>query len=108
MSCPSAVSFSHTSSDPDLFSSIINSWATLIKRRPALLEFVVHTLIQWTPAKFEGTSASVVRSVEKSVRILLTHISRYVIACLAELHTFECVSERLKASRIMARSRQRL
>ena len=63
-------------SNPDMLSAILNSWANLVKRRPALVEFVVSSLSQWTPVKFEGQPASVVRSMEKSVRILLTHISR--------------------------------
>ncbi|KAH9935928.1 Symplekin tight junction protein C terminal-domain-containing protein [Epithele typhae] len=66
----------YTSSDPDMITSILNSWSTLVKKRPALVELVVHTLIQWGPGKLEGQSASAVRSVEKGVRIFLTHILR--------------------------------
>ena len=63
-----------------MLSSIMNSWATLVKRRPAYVEYVIQILMSWTPIKFEGSSASVVRSAEKSVRILLTHISRCVLS----------------------------
>ena len=63
-------------SDLDMLSSILNSWANLVKRRPNYVEVVVHTLTQWTPVKFEGSSASVIRSAEKGIRILLVHISR--------------------------------
>ncbi|PCH44216.1 hypothetical protein WOLCODRAFT_138834 [Wolfiporia cocos MD-104 SS10] len=66
----------YTSRNPDMLSAILNSWATLIKSRPALVELVVSTLTQWTPAKLEGLSYSSIKSVEKAVRILLLHISR--------------------------------
>ncbi|TBU30651.1 Symplekin tight junction protein C terminal-domain-containing protein [Dichomitus squalens] len=66
----------YTSNNPDMLSAILNSWANLIKRRPALVELVVSTLVQWTPVKLEGQPASVIRSAEKTIRILLTHISR--------------------------------
>ncbi|KAH9479566.1 Symplekin [Psilocybe cubensis] len=65
-----------SSHDVDLLSALLNSWANLIKQRPATLPLVVTTLRSWTPAALVGLSASSVRSVEKAVRILLTHISR--------------------------------
>ncbi|KAH9888832.1 Symplekin tight junction protein C terminal-domain-containing protein [Cubamyces lactineus] len=64
------------SNNPDVISAIINSWANLVKKRPALVELVVSTLTAWSPARLEGQPYSVIRSTEKSVRILLTHISR--------------------------------
>ena len=67
------------SSNPDMLSAILNSWANLLKRRPALTEWVMQSLTQWTPVKLEGLPASSIRSIEKSVRILLTHISRSVV-----------------------------
>ncbi|KAI0352302.1 hypothetical protein OH77DRAFT_1523357 [Trametes cingulata] len=66
----------YSSNNPDVLSAIINSWANLVKKRPALVEVVVSTLTQWSPARLEGQPYSVIRSVEKSVRILLNHISR--------------------------------
>ncbi|RPD64406.1 hypothetical protein L226DRAFT_506092 [Lentinus tigrinus ALCF2SS1-7] len=66
----------YSSSNPDMLSAILNSWANFVKRRPALTEWVMQSLTQWTPVKLEGLPASVIRSIEKSVRILLTHISR--------------------------------
>ncbi|KAI1796643.1 Symplekin tight junction protein C terminal-domain-containing protein [Ganoderma leucocontextum] len=66
----------YTTNNPDMLSAILNSWANLVKRRPALVELVVSTLVQWTPIKLEGLPASIIRSTEKTVRILLTHISR--------------------------------
>lgn len=65
--------------DVDLLSALLNSWVTLVKQRPATLPLVVTALKQWTPAALVGLSASSVKSVEKAVRILLMHISRYVV-----------------------------
>ncbi|KAI9064047.1 hypothetical protein FKP32DRAFT_1714615 [Trametes sanguinea] len=64
------------SSNPDVLSAIINSWANLVKKRPALVELVVSSLTAWSPVRLDGQPYLVVRSVEKSVRILLNHISR--------------------------------
>jgi symplekin len=50
----------------------------LTKLRPAMLPLVVTTLKQWTPAALAGLPAASVKSVEKSVRILLQHLARYV------------------------------
>ncbi|OBZ73776.1 Symplekin [Grifola frondosa] len=66
----------YTSNNVDMLSAILNSWASLTKLRPTLVELVVSTLAQWTPSKLEGLPASTIKSVEKSLRILLTHISR--------------------------------
>lgn len=62
-----------------MLSALINSGANLVKKRPALVEVVMSTLMQWTPVKLEGQPASVIRSIEKSIRILLNHISRSVL-----------------------------
>ncbi|KAH9945718.1 Symplekin tight junction protein C terminal-domain-containing protein [Amylocystis lapponica] len=72
----SVITTLYTSKNPDMLSAILNSCATLIKMRPALVEVIVSTLTQWTPAKLEGLPSSSIKSVEKSIRILLTHISR--------------------------------
>ncbi|KAA1468855.1 hypothetical protein DENSPDRAFT_863857 [Dentipellis sp. KUC8613] len=65
-----------TSQNPDLLSAIINSWANFVKLRPALAHIVVSSLASWTPAALVGLPYSSIRSVEKSIRILLLHISR--------------------------------
>ena len=62
----------------DLLSAIINSWGSLTKLRPLLLPLIVSTLATWTPRQFEGFPASNIKSIEKCVRIMLIHISRYV------------------------------
>ena len=69
-------------SNPDLLSAILNSWASLVKLRPGLVEVVISTLIQWTPAKLDGLPLAHIKSVEKSVRILLIHISRQDLVTL--------------------------
>lgn len=55
---------------------MINSWAALIKLRPSMLNVIVTALKQWTPASLANFSASTVKSVEKTIRILLIHLSR--------------------------------
>ena len=63
--------------NPDLLSAILNSWSSLVKLRPGFVQIVVSSLTLWTPAPLVGLPFTSIRSVEKSVRILLTHISRY-------------------------------
>jgi len=75
--------------DIDLLSALLNSWANLVKLRPAALPLVISTLRSWTPTALGGLSASSVKSIEKSIRILLVHISRY--ATLRNRHP--CVYE---------------
>ncbi|KAI0255985.1 Symplekin tight junction protein C terminal-domain-containing protein [Lactifluus subvellereus] len=62
--------------NPDLISAILNSWSGLVKLRPGLVQILVSSLTLWTPAPLLGLPFASIRSVEKSVRILLTHISR--------------------------------
>ncbi|KAG6857467.1 hypothetical protein H0H87_003534 [Tephrocybe sp. NHM501043] len=69
----------YSSQNPDLLSALLNSWATLMKLRPTVTPLVVTALKQWTPAALSDTPASSVKSVEKSLRILLMHISRMPI-----------------------------
>ncbi|KAI0820808.1 Symplekin tight junction protein C terminal-domain-containing protein [Trametes gibbosa] len=82
----------YTSDKPDVLSAIMNSWANLVKKRPALVELVVSSIMHWSPAQLRSSPYSDVRSVEKSVRILLTHVSRtpqgapYVGLVQAALH----------------------
>lgn len=57
---------------------MLNSWPQLAKLRPTLTSVVVSTLTSWTPAALTGLPASSVKSVEKAVRILMIHLSRYV------------------------------
>ncbi|KAF8159678.1 Symplekin tight junction protein C terminal-domain-containing protein [Crassisporium funariophilum] len=66
----------YSSQDVDLLSAMLNSWVTLVKQRPATLPFLITALRSWTPATLIGLPASSVKSVEKSVRILLVHLSR--------------------------------
>ena len=53
-----------------------------------MLELVVSTLEHWTPSKLLGQPAHIVKSVEKSLRILLMHLSR--------LRTAETYSDRIR------------
>ncbi|KAG6866570.1 hypothetical protein C0991_002055 [Blastosporella zonata] len=69
----------YSSQNPDLLSALLNSWATLTKLRPTVAPLVLTALKQWTPAALATLPASSVKSVEKSLRILLIHISRMSI-----------------------------
>jgi len=62
--------------NPDLVSATINSWASLVKLRPGLVQLVVSALTTWTPTTLAGLPSSSIKSVEKAVRILLVHILR--------------------------------
>ncbi|KAF6752970.1 Symplekin tight junction protein C terminal-domain-containing protein [Ephemerocybe angulata] len=66
----------YSSQDVDLLSAMVNSWANLVKLRPHLVPGMINTLKQWTPAALAGQPALGVRSVEKSIRILLVNMSR--------------------------------
>ncbi|KAH9983897.1 Symplekin tight junction protein C terminal-domain-containing protein [Russula compacta] len=66
----------YTKQNPDLISAILNSWSNLVKMRPSFVQIVVSSLTLWTPAPLLGLPFASIRSIEKSVRILLTHISR--------------------------------
>ncbi|KIK99799.1 hypothetical protein PAXRUDRAFT_822333 [Paxillus rubicundulus Ve08.2h10] len=66
----------YTSQSTDILTAVLNSWSNLVKQRPTLVQLVVSSLASWTPAALTGLSASSVKSVEKSIRILLIHLSR--------------------------------
>jgi hypothetical protein len=56
---------------------MLNSWATLVRLRPSVLQTLLSALRPWTPAALENLSPSNIKSVEKAVRILLVHINRF-------------------------------
>ncbi|TFK32777.1 Symplekin tight junction protein C terminal-domain-containing protein [Crucibulum laeve] len=66
----------YSSQDVDLLSAMLNSWVTLVKQRPATAPVLINALKQWTPSALIGIPASSVKSVEKAIRILLTHLLR--------------------------------
>ncbi|KAI0072686.1 hypothetical protein K474DRAFT_1604648 [Panus rudis PR-1116 ss-1] len=66
----------YMSQNPDILSAILNSWASLVKLRPAFVELVISTLEAWRPTQLAALPAHSIKSVEKAVRILLVHISR--------------------------------
>ncbi|KAH9995475.1 Symplekin tight junction protein C terminal-domain-containing protein [Russula vinacea] len=76
----------YTKQNPDLISAILNSWSSLVKMRPGFVQIVV---------------SSLTLSVEKSVRILLTHISRSQAGAnfareINEALTKHCADERTR------------
>ncbi|GAA5853597.1 hypothetical protein JCM9279_005069 [Rhodotorula babjevae] len=63
-----------TSASPDLIGAVVASLATLVKSRPQYLKLVVTSLTNWTPAALVGQGAAQIKSVEKVVRISLSHL----------------------------------
>ncbi|BGP47764.1 hypothetical protein JCM10450v2_003629 [Rhodotorula kratochvilovae] len=63
-----------TSSSADLVGAVVASLATLVKARPQYAKLVVTSLTNWTPAALAGQGAAQVKSVEKVVRISLSHL----------------------------------
>lgn len=62
-----------------MLTAVVNSWSSLAKLRPPLVTVIVTALAQWSPRQLDGLSALSIKSVEKSIRILLSHISRSVV-----------------------------
>ncbi|CAE6440409.1 unnamed protein product [Rhizoctonia solani] len=74
----------YTSSNPDILSALVNTLAALFKMRPALAGVIIQAVLTWTPqVAMSGQSPMSVRSVEKSIKILLHHIYKRVFP----LHT---------------------
>ncbi|KAK4053378.1 hypothetical protein OIV83_001542 [Microbotryomycetes sp. JL201] len=65
-----------TSAIPDLVSAVVTSVTTLTKARPMFANLVVTALTNWSPTTMTGAGLgnSQVRSVEKVVRVSLTHL----------------------------------
>lgn len=57
-------------------SAVVNSWSVLAKQRPAQSALIINALSSWSPGSISHLPASIVRGVEKAVRILLIHLSR--------------------------------
>ncbi|QRV74154.1 symplekin [Ceratobasidium sp. AG-Ba] len=66
----------YTASNMDILSALINTLATLFKQRPPLAHLIIQAVIAWTPASMGSQSAMSIRSVEKSVKILLQNLYR--------------------------------
>ncbi|KAI5992594.1 Symplekin tight junction protein C terminal-domain-containing protein [Pisolithus orientalis] len=66
----------YSSQEPDILTAIVNNCNILIKQRPSSVHLIVSSLVSWTPVSLAGLPASVIRGVEKSIRILPVHISR--------------------------------
>ncbi|GAA5867661.1 hypothetical protein JCM1840_006647 [Sporobolomyces johnsonii] len=69
-----------TSPSPDLVSALATSLTTLVKARPAFVNLVVTALTNWTPAALAGQGFTQIKSVEKVVRISLTHLLKNSLA----------------------------
>ncbi|KAG9093472.1 hypothetical protein FS749_014324, partial [Ceratobasidium sp. UAMH 11750] len=66
----------YTASNMDILSALINTLATLFKQRPTLANLVIQAVLTWTPGAMSSQSPMSIRSVEKSIKILLHHIYR--------------------------------
>ncbi|KZT59495.1 hypothetical protein CALCODRAFT_430835 [Calocera cornea HHB12733] len=60
----------------EIVSAIVNCFDAFIRLRPPLGDVIVQTLEVWTPSALAGQSATSIRSVERSIRILLMHLLR--------------------------------
>ncbi|CAE7219618.1 unnamed protein product [Rhizoctonia solani] len=70
-----AVMILYTSSNMDILSALINTLATLFKMRPALAGVIIQAVLTWTPqVAMSAQSPMSIRSVEKSIKILLHNI----------------------------------
>lgn len=69
-----------TSTTPDIVSAVVTCVASLVKTRPVFANLVVTALTNWSPTSLTnaGHSNSQVRSVEKVVRVSLSHLLRSV------------------------------
>lgn len=59
---------------PDLVSSIVTSFAALVKQRPALANSIFISLVNWDPSSLSSATPLQIRSVEKAFRISLAHL----------------------------------
>lgn len=69
-----------------MISAIVNSWSSLAKQRPSQLQLIISALAGWRPSAISSFPYATVRSVEKAVRLLLIHLSRYVAMCHRKTH----------------------
>ncbi|KZP01587.1 hypothetical protein CALVIDRAFT_532363 [Calocera viscosa TUFC12733] len=60
----------------EIVSAIVNCFDAFIRLRPPLGDVIIQTLEVWTPNALAGQSATSIRSVERSIRILLMHLLR--------------------------------
>ncbi|KAI5124287.1 hypothetical protein M0805_005134 [Coniferiporia weirii] len=70
------VTILYTMPNPDMMAAVVNSWSSLAKQRPSQTHMIISALASWTPGAICNFPASTIRSVEKTVRILLIHFSR--------------------------------
>ncbi|KAK0554314.1 hypothetical protein OC861_000630 [Tilletia horrida] len=79
----------YTSSDPDILMALINSLGILAKVRQPLVEIVIESMLNWTPAALNGAEkpATQIRNVEKTMRLLLFHFLRTSMPTITPYHT---------------------
>ncbi|KAF8318572.1 uncharacterized protein EI90DRAFT_3020955 [Cantharellus anzutake] len=97
-----------SSSDSDSVSTVINSFGTLAKAHPQLLQFIIEATSKWSPAKLAGQSTIKIRSAEKSIFILLNYLLKYALRSdfVVKLKSLRMCSCRLALERISEHIKQ--
>lgn len=63
-----------TSTIPDIVSASTNALSNLVKIRPIYSNLILTALSNWTPGALVGQPNTQIRSVEKTIKICLTHL----------------------------------
>lgn len=63
-----------TSSIADVISASANTLSNLVKIRPVFSNLILTALSNWTPGALIGQPNTQVKSVEKTIKICLTHL----------------------------------
>ncbi|GAB00040.1 uncharacterized protein L969DRAFT_96650 [Mixia osmundae IAM 14324] len=92
---------------PDLISAIINALVLLAKARPLHGQLIVTTFTNWTPNALGNLSFTQVRSVEKTLRIALVHLSRVPSVTLYNPQILEYLEQQTSRMALAAEADQK-
>ncbi|GAA5904392.1 RNA-processing protein PTA1 [Sporobolomyces salmoneus] len=107
-----------TTTHADLVSALTTSLTALVKVRNQFTQLVVTALTNWAPTTLAGQSYSQIKSVEKVIRISLTHLLRtsHASAYHSQINQFlttqgqrletASLAERKKREELLSRKRQ--
>lgn len=65
-------------SDVDVLTAVVNTLPPIVKARPTLVPVFVPALTGWTPGPISGLPRGEVRSVEKVVKVAMSHLEKSV------------------------------
>jgi len=90
----------------DLLTSLINSWAPLVKHRPSHIQIVAAAIESWTPGSLQAANVALrdIRSVDKAAKIFMAHLVRTPHGAPFQteiLKTLHAVDMRLKAVTVL-------